>query len=390
MKSIIKSLMTRKTSVVIMIIEMIIAMVYFISMACSMQKVFIVNIETPKEITCKVNRLIETVFDDLDEKTFKKIKKELNKNKNIECCSYIDVESGIDINKNIETNYIRISEGFLKIKNFDISKGRQLNKEDFTENKAGILVGENIAKQRGYSIGDSFKYIYENEKIVDYKIVGLIKKDEKVFSQDITDGTVADLNEAIILPIIEDNVEYVPEMRCYSLIKDKADEKELMKVIKRSFDKYNVRCETYLVSDKLNEIFEKNYQSNKKWLIISLVIIFLSIVGVLTSLAALIYNRRREIGIRLALGYSKKDVKLFIISEVAVMTIISYIMALGISFYMYNFKKENLIHKTVGLYLSKEIVLVTSMIALFYILLSAIIVFIILREIQVRELLEET
>lgn len=375
MKKVIKSLWKRKLTTLLLIAEISISILYFIVVTCEIQQAFRFNIDMPKQISCDAGQLLEvSAGENMDGEHYRKLKKMLMDTKMVENTAILDDTWDCDSNYPMEDiPTFRFTEGAFLMKKFSVQEGRNFDKKDFERNDdtVSVLVGSELAKNRNYDIGDKIQSDYTEET---YEITGILKDKSSCFVQGLADGNFRDLDNAMIYPICEEKMEVVDSLHFYCILSDKQYKNEITNLIAGSKAIARIRLEATCVSDLLKDAFLEKYNSTKSWLIVSLVIVLLSAIGVTTIVSSMVYTRKHEIGVKVAVGYSMGQIKSFFIHESIFVTFLSYVISCILGILLIGTGNSGEVY-AIGSYITWEVLAYAAVIALIYSILPTLAIF---------------
>jgi len=321
-------------------------MFFFLIMFSSVKTIFNNYEKIPNYINADLNKLMYTEVDNRDReysfnrgiesllKAYKNIKKN---DSNVEKIAIISDLGMAAFNNSDHPTMVLTEDTFSLIKNFGVKEGRNLKSTDFTNktDKISVLIGEQVAKKNKCKIGDYIKTDLSDNDYDDFKplkvqVVGILKS-KLYFPKGNITWTVGDLDnfdEMIICPLTpktSTNVAYVPGM--YFLVKDEKKMENSISVINKELKNQNYRCDVTKLNQKMKEMYDETVEDNYNWLAFSITIVFFSIICIAIVIVSMIYTRRYEIGVKIAIGYSKKSIIKSIIAEIAILQIIATILS---------------------------------------------------------------
>lgn len=222
-------------------------------------------------------------------------------------------------------NILGLDKNFLSFYSFPISKGRNLTKDDYKDkNNLPVVLGSNF--EENYNLGDTISI--ENKA---FTIIGFIKKDTKFLQEgNIFTDSLINLNDYIIMPIYFydlNDIDKVSFMKSFIFNKPNTltiDDLEINEKIKELSLDYVVR--------PFNDIMKLFYNSTKGpakiKIINSILLLFITMSGLVSSAIVSLLKRKREFGILIALGASKKSILLQVILENTLLVIFSFILSI--------------------------------------------------------------
>lgn len=235
-------------------------------------------------------------------------------------------------------NTLDVENGIENLIKLNIVKGRNLNDEDFKWYEKGntvpVLGGYGLYRYGLIDIGDKLKDKYEN---IEYEIVGIIDEDDKwFFGNDISNREMRHLKDTLILPINSkesyNDEFYVPTMHYFGEISGNKSSEEVIKELEKISKKHNVQIgfETLKRSiERGKEVVENEF---KYYLIFSILFLIGTTFGITVMIVLLLNSRKHNIGVRIAVGASFKDIKRMISGEILFVNILSTLIVSTIYF----------------------------------------------------------
>ncbi|MBU5294209.1 ABC transporter permease [Anaerosalibacter bizertensis] len=234
-------------------------------------------------------------------------------------------------------NTLGIENGIENLIKLNIVKGRNLNDEDFKWYEKGNTVpalgGYGLYRYGLIDIGDKLKDKYEN---IEYEIVGIIDEDDKwFFDNDMSNSEMRHLKDTLILPINSKEsygTVYVPTMHYFGEISGNKSSEEAIAELEKISKKHNVQIgfETLKRSiERGKEVVENEF---KYYLIFSILFLIGTTFGITVMIVLLLNSRKHDIGVRIAVGASFKDIKRMISGEILFVNILSTLIVSTIYF----------------------------------------------------------
>lgn len=229
--------------------------------------------------------------------------------------------------------YISFDDDINKIKQINIVEGRNFCKEDLNSDDIPIIVGEEFAKKNNIIVGDnyfsSFSVEYDNMK-EKFTVVGIMKNDIKFPYGDFTDSDVGEYelsNNLVLIPYSDVNCDLYSNIGTYQyiIVKNGSDNEEIKKIVKSVAKRNNVKINVDVLDSKLNNTINKELNDSRWWICLSTCILLFAFISVSMIISASIYKRKYELGIKYALGYSKKRIIVHCVEEILVVIIVALI-----------------------------------------------------------------
>lgn len=391
MRGIFNSLCKRKLSNTLLVIQIALALLYFFASAASLQTAFYANIKIPKVMDMPTSEIVhlEVQHDEwgLKEQNFKRFCKNLEESGIVQVVTtYRNTDMYNEVFINGTNPALEITLGMNRLKQFHVVEGRDLREGDFCKKGTKkepipILVGNKLAEDALLKMGSMIC----NGNDIWYKVTGILAEDDTWFFQKITDGIFLSLDNQVIIPISDNGL----EMNYYCILTDNKSKTEVLSEIRKEAEKQELIIEADILSEEMNVIFEETLSENMKWLLFSVIILIMISVGTATIITARMYSRKKEIGIRLAVGYSMKRIYLLLTGEITVLCMLAFGAAiLGTKGLLGNgiIDMAGMIVFT-GYYLSPELILLGGLITITMCLPSIIALYVSFHKLQPKDLI---
>lgn len=255
-----------------------------------------------------------------------------------------------DIEKGAYIGEILINENFLNHYNFKISSGRNLKAEDFKKDykkeNIPILLGNEFEKTQ--KLGDTFKikYISEAVRIGDFdtkikedfltfEVVGFLERNAIPISNgpiELFAQTLLYSDGIKVIPSVENFIGYdaMGESANAAIFLERGigvKEDELVKILNEKLKKYNLYANLFSLSGTTTviESYERDVKSS---LALGFLLLVISIIGTSCIMLGQLNKRKKEFGIKIAMGATLNEIAKEIFLEVLVMVIIASIISL--------------------------------------------------------------
>lgn len=405
MKTIINNILSRKTTFILIMFEIVFSIIYFICVVTEIYSAFINNIEIPKTFSCDTDQILQAEIgmdsvadknkEGQDPNTPYNIFKTLKNNDKIDACSSISFSDKYE--SELSDMFMFIDEDSSNFKELSISNGRTFQNDDFNENKINesktipILCGEQVAKKNNLSVGDLVKCDESlDSSCENYKIIGILSSNQKMvdelfFAISGINYPFYDLDYTVVLPTLDCYRQRSPIRFFYVKYHNQNDVEEIQEYIKSEYDKMHYDIGTIKISNVLDDIYKETIEDNQYWLYISLIILILNIICVSIIISSMVYSRKYEIGIRLCVGYSKKHIIRMLSSEIVFVSAISYILIYLFLKFLTTAYTDAIIELVS--YTSWQIILLSIGITLIFCIISVLMIIIKFRNIQPKDMI---
>ncbi|HOB16157.1 MAG TPA: ABC transporter permease [Defluviitoga sp.] len=239
--------------------------------------------------------------------------------------------------KNTTATVLGVLPGFFEIMNLDVVYGRPINEEDSEELRSSAVIGYNIADKlfgRQEVIGERFNIIQtgsSGSRKITFEVVGVLKKTGS--------RLLFNIDDLVILPhTVADHRLFHASGRTGQILVSAIDEKsaDLARMgidfyLYRKFEdskKYTILSQDAIL-DAVNQI---TGIFNVILVGIASISLVVGGIGIMNIMLVTVKERTREIGIKMAIGASRRRILLEFLLESVVLTVIAGIigMILGV------------------------------------------------------------
>lgn len=258
-------------------------------------------------------------------------------------------ENIADFERGMYIGEILINENFLNHYNFKISSGRNLKAEDFKKDykkeNIPILLGNEFEKTQ--KLGDTFKIKYFSEAVrtedfdaklkedfLTFEVVGFLEKNAIPISNgpiELFAQTLLYSDGIKVIPSVENFIGYDAMGESTSAIFLErgigVKEDELVKILNEKLKKYNLCANLFSLSGTTTviESYERDVKSS---LALGFLLLIISIIGTSCIMLGQLNKRKKEFGIKIAMGATLNEIAKELFLEVLVMVIIASIISL--------------------------------------------------------------
>ncbi|RXI39267.1 ABC transporter permease [Clostridium tetani] len=251
-----------------------------------------------------------------------KIYEEISNNKMVDKIGSYFI-SKIKIN-NSEINAIFFNKGAFDLYNMNICKGsNKIFNYQKSQNEIPIFISNNLSNKLNVGNVITAKMLQDNQlKDFKLKVIGMLSSDTVFWNSKLGgNSSIVSLKDSIIIPF---DKQYFYDEIVDSTMKSKHTVVSTKKAhdlneFTTYFSKINYN-NTTLDYIKVNDLITQIYNINKPWIMMtltfSLLLSILSTIGFIGILTSYITFRKREYGIRFALGSSNKELTRLICGEI--------------------------------------------------------------------------
>lgn len=312
-----------------------------------------------------------------DNNLYIEIVEKINEEKKGVIGAYSTISLSIDIFNDYDVTGVSMDKDYYNMLNENFILGKGFSEEDFLFNPSlpiPIILGSDYKNK--CKINDVFEEKYSGQK---YIVIGFLKANKYFIESNYYLSSYINSKNSFIIPMSE-NSSSVGSKEFFIKFNDSEE-----KVI--NSDEIIIKNMKEAIKSDLNGFFE----SNKQWVPFLIISVFIALIGVIISTILSIIFRRREFGIRIVLGESFKAITLKVIAENIILSIISSILTIFLTYIInINFIKatryntiENIVFINFNMTFFIPIVLTIIIINIF----TSAILFGILKRIQPKELI---
>jgi putative ABC transport system permease protein len=362
MKLILKSLMKRKLSALLIAVQIIVSILFLITISCAIQEIFYLDMTVPRNLNYPTNQILHIKMnnDMATQKKYFAFREEVFKNLNVKFLGYYNDHDTFMIDSLIKSPYLKqmrkeqnvgeflgdgelsavsMEKGVNSLKTLKVIKGRNFFDGDFDAKNSfvPVLAGYKLLKYRILDIGSEFYHRSEKKK---YKVVGVLQEGSTWLMFTPSQGMYQYLDDQLIVPLnINDYIVSAPELPkldYYSVADNLNDVPGIVVGMKTISEKVGLPIEIRTIKSELDESQEKVLQDNIKWLVFSLFFIIMTALEIASIMLSSVVARKREIGIRIAMGYSIRKIQNLIVGEILFILMLAALVAILIALWTTN------------------------------------------------------
>lgn len=386
MMEIIKGCFKNKIMNLLFIVQVVLVISYLFTTYLSIQDICFSKNETEKQFKSAYDNLIYIETTDLSKSERKKLHECIDGVKDDGAVDKIAFyNQGVVQSKKFNNKSLfecTVSKEFFDLSEIKLKEGTGFSEWEDKDSLKPVVIGNRVASKYKLKVGDEFKT--SDGKV---KVTGIIKKKSKWFLSSIDEGTIIGIDKAVFKLADEDYESVIKDY--YLKVSEKADINKVVEEI----NAFSKDSKIVLKASTLRNVVEKNYNenidTNINWLLFAIFFVIVVSIGTSMLIITRLYSRRREIGIRMACGYSPFKLFKIYMGENVLMLFISYIIVCitmkrsvgsGVSSFggctMYS-----------GRYFSKEAVLVSGLGILFMAIPSGIVLAAFIRKFKPKNLI---
>ena len=366
--------------------QVILVISYLFTTYLSVQDISFAKTQTEKQFGDEYENIVDIELSELQMEEWNKFNKYINeliKEEKIDGMTYSNQGniSSKKFKKKSISSYI-VNEDFFDIAGIELKEGTGFKNWETKKSVSPIVIGSKIASKYNLKVGDEFKS--SDGKV---EVAGIIEKKSKWFLTSIKDGNVIGIDKLVFELGNDESASYAADY--YVRLNENADSEEIVDGI----NKFAEDNKLLMNANKLSSLVERQYRINMdrniRWLVFAIFFVIVVSIGTSTLIITRLYTRKREIGIRMAVGYSPfklfklfmgENILMLMISYIIVCIVMKYTIGNGISNFngciMYS-----------GRYFSKEAVLVSGLGILFMAIPSGIVLAAFIRKFKPKNLI---
>ena len=366
--------------------QVILVISYLFTTYLSVQDISFAKTQTEKQFGDEYENIVDIELSELQMEEWNKFNKYINeliKEEKIDGMTYSNQGniSSKKFKKKSISSYI-VNEDFFDIAGIELKEGTGFKNWETKKSVSPIVIGSKIASKYNLKVGDEFKS--SDGKV---EVAGIIEKKSKWFLTSIKDGNVIGIDKLVFELGNDESASYAADY--YVRLNENADSEEIVDGI----NKFAEDNKLLMNANKLSSLVERQYRINMdrniRWLVFAIFFVIVVSIGTSTLIITRLYARKREIGIRMAVGYSPfklfklfmgENILMLMISYIIVCIVMKYTIGNGISNFngciMYS-----------GRYFSKEAVLVSGLGILFMAIPSGIVLAAFIRKFKPKNLI---
>jgi len=269
-------------------------------------------------------------------KTINEIYEKLKKNDEIKKVGsyYVD---GIRINELKDANDLTalyLDKGAFDLYNIKVNKGSKDIFQYQNKNEIPVLISSDLGKRLDVNnIINAELYSNNNFKKYKFKVVGVISKNTFFWSgRSKNDSPVESLNKTIIIPFgneyfYDDMINFNMKGKNTVIVSKESNNTSavISDLVKLRGNGIEVRA------IKVSSIVDQVHKNNKQWIVMlltfAILLIILSFIGFTGIVTSYIVFRKKEYGIRFALGSTKRELLALISGEIITSLVVTNIIA---------------------------------------------------------------
>ena len=366
--------------------QVILVISYLFTTYLSVQDISFAKTQTEKQFGDEYENIVDIELSELQMEEWNKFNKYINeliKEEKIDGMTYSNQGniSSKKFKKKSISSYI-VNKDFFDIAGIALKEGTGFKNWETKKSVSPIVIGSKIASKYNLKVGDEF-----NTSDGKVEVAGIIEKKSKWFLTSIKDGNVIGIDKLVFELGNDESASYAADY--YVRLDENADSEEIVDGI----NKFAEDNKLLMNANKLSSLVERQYRINMdrniRWLVFAIFFVIVVSIGTSTLIITRLYTRKREIGIRMAVGYSPfklfklfmgENILMLMISYIIVCVFMKYTIGNGISNFngciMYS-----------GRYFSKEAVLVSGLGILFMAIPSGIVLAAFIRKFKPKNLI---
>lgn len=329
MREMLKSCFRHKLRNLLIFIQMVLVFAYLMMTMMSIQRAFKICAEVPKVLGDGWENIVHCEISDDNEEDVSRLLelnnylKENNIMDGLACYEPGVMHFGSDSEYNYSSG-LKMEWNMYRMAGFDIRSGRGFCEEDKNNGTSFVLVGAELADRQGMKEGDIIRDSYSD---IEYEVIGVLDYGNRWFVNSVSDGDIQSLdNQAVTLMREERSNEYI-RVHYYGYADGTVSAGEAADFINGCAADLGLDVHAESVESELDEIFNAILSDNIGWLVFAGVIAIMVATGTASLMAANLYSRKREVGIRMAFGWSPLKIIFLFAGEMALIIFAAFGMA---------------------------------------------------------------
>jgi putative ABC transport system permease protein len=285
-----------------------------------------------------------------------------------------------------------MEKGINSLGNINVIEGRNFTNDDFKSSinsPIPVLVGYKLIKYNVFKLGEEIEDKQNNRL---YKVIGILSNDSTWFRFSPEQGEFMSLDDKLIIPFNDSMYSKILSgmmfTNYYSILKDeKSSDKDLLD-LKNIADKIDLKVELHTLKEELGIQRDQIKKDNSLWILFSLFFIVMTSLSLLFIMFSSIIARKKEFGIRIAVGASLLQIQKLVIGEIIVIVTTASLIAIFYGIYSININGVSWYDSTLNTYyISPRIIIISIILSFIITIIPAIVASYNLKKIQPNKLI---
>lgn len=226
--------------------------------------------------------------------------------------------------------YKRISPGFLQTAGTRLVAGREMTWDEVFARRPVVMVSENLARELwGTPVAAVGKYVRQFSDMPWHQVVGVI--------QDVRENGVQEKEPAIVYwpPLVQNRFDPAIRTATFVIRSERAGTESFLNEVRAAV--WSVNPDLPLASVRtMQEVYDKSVARTSFTLVMlgiaGTMALALGIIGIYGVMSYTVSQRKREIGIRLALGAQGGDVLQIVLRQGTKLVLVGVVIGIGAAF----------------------------------------------------------
>lgn len=210
--------------------------------------------------------------------------------------------------------------------NLKVQEGELLDETDFKDNYSEfpVLMGEDLVREYNVKVGDTVNV--NGNKV---QIKGILKQGQEFFIERFETSPLISMDKTMVSPR---NVDVCTKSNSYNnnflIIKSNEIKKDIEKRVDQMSKEKDYPVSFTDIREYMNREYTDKYKRFKSYLRIDIAIIIFALLGVAVTLIMIVNSRKKEFGVRIAVGATKSYLCFMILTEVFILSIVGLFIGL--------------------------------------------------------------
>ncbi len=236
-------------------------------------------------------------------------------------------------NAPIRTEIIKTDEIVYEMVNIQILEGMDLSGEPDTKTDTPVLVGYELKDI--LPIGTEFKSPIGGGNNEDYTVVGVLKSRSKWPHNDLRKAQMIDVDH-LMISLFSPNTRDTSRLNIINrtnsmILSSEKSPAETMSTLKEISEKTATPVIMTRLSDEFKKEEIRNTDNVKNTVFIAIILLTVAISGVIMTTLSTLSERKYELGVRMSVGYTKKDIWKMVLSDLLLKNIFALFIAYAFS-----------------------------------------------------------
>lgn len=247
-----------------------------------------------------------------------------------------------------ELDSIMLSDNLEWLKEIPVVSGKKVSQVKFDQDKKGskndplsIWISQDLCKKHHLKLGQIITDI--DDKC--YILQGMTDSQGLWFDDNLVSQSYVSLKNTVV---VESGVKSNTLQDLYASIPEGVTEKEAIKAVETAGDLCKVDVSAKTVDTVLKAAYDEAMEDNFIWLSGAVLIISVVMIATITLMSARIYERKKEIGIRRAVGYTSGRLAVLFTQELFFVGVLAWLTEGIYAWYVYGQSQDGSVEFSQG------------------------------------------